>query len=250
VATTSCHPSLAVELRRLVGRSAGTLQLRPAENSETRLGVPMAEAWSDSAEVGVRPNVSEEISASTDAASRVDSIAARTVVAALSGVAALLFVKSLTTPFVVAVFELELPTWFPPTFHARAHDWVLAETGFTVGPKFLPAVIRELHATDQFLAVIVAVFSFAFPILKMFVCLLGSLIPGAARAAARVANATAKWSMADVFIVALLVVLLKAEGLVYYFEAGPGVWYFGASAIVASVAATVLVHSQKEVPDA
>ena len=56
----------------------------------------------------------------------------------------------------------------------------------------------------------------------------------------KILDSTAKWSMADVFIAAMVVVFFKAEGFQFEFIPRAGIYCFAAAAIGSSVAVHLL----------
>lgn len=145
-----------------------------------------------------------------------DSIAAL-FLCAISSAA---LVGAFWTPFMFARFELVLPDYIPNLFglHQKIRDWLIQTGGVPVGPQYLWPIIRGLFwRGDTVLGVAVTAFSVALPALKI---LLGAAMaipggwisPGGRMRLASVLHAAGRWAMADVFIVALIIVFIKAEG--------------------------------------
>ena len=104
--------------------------------------------------------------------------------------------------------------------------------------------VRSLwHEGEQLLAVVVFFFSMVFPIVKL-ISLIGICfvrVPDALRLRAlHWLGLLGKWSMLDVFVVAILIVLVKL-GPVIAIKPRPGVYYF-AAAILCSMVTTVYVE--------
>jgi paraquat-inducible protein A len=82
------------------------------------------------------------------------------------------------------------------------------------------------------LALVVALFSLLFPILKMAVAFRsaesGEEMP-------RWANVLSKWSMMDVLLVAIIIFAAKTSGLATAISQ-PGIWLYGLSAVLLAVA--------------
>ena len=101
-------------------------------------------------------------------------------------------------------------------------------------------VVSLAHQGDYFLAGVLFFFSMIFPIVKLLALAWVWWIPLAEERRLRLLHGLAilgKWSMLDVFVVAILIVLVKLGPLV---EAEPRVGvYFFAAAIVASMLTTV-----------
>jgi uncharacterized paraquat-inducible protein A len=54
-----------------------------------------------------------------------------------------------------------------------------------------------------------------------------------------------KWSMADVFIVALIIVMFKAKGFNFKFTAEAGIYFYAISAILSSLAILLIMRQVK-----
>ena len=166
--------------------------------------------------------------------------AKRTAAAALAVLSGLFLMNALTSTFITAVLDLQIPEWIPDVLHERIYNWVLEHAGFAVGPQRLLGVIANLYKTDTFLGVVVFVFSIVIPFGKVVVCLLGAIYPTKKNLGPRLAAYISKYAMADVFIVSLVVVLIKADQLVYRFRIEEGFWFFFAAVIASWVSALLL----------
>jgi len=105
--------------------------------------------------------------------------------------------------------------------------------------------VRSLWADKQhFLAVVIAVFSVAFPILKL-VGLLGvwfwPLREKSRERAVRAIDLLGRWSMLDVFVVAVTVVIASAKTSLDA-SPGPGLYVF-AGAVAASMVMTLVIEA-------
>ena len=102
----------------------------------------------------------------------------------------------------------------------------------------LPTAIKELYRQDEWiLATILVAFTFVFPATKLFSLFMGVLrgwTDGNNRLY-RFMRATGRWSMLDVFVVAILVVLLRVEAMSGGVRMIPklGIYCFGASVVLA-----------------
>ena len=119
----------------------------------------------------------------------------------------------------------------------------------TLTKKFLPFVnttdsynllqtIRNLFRDgDNLLGVILVLFTFVFPVTKFFSLFMGLLAGWNDRNSRlyKIMKATGRWSMLDVFVVAILVVMLRVEtmGGGLAMQARPGIYCFGASVLLA-----------------
>ncbi len=161
--------------------------------------------------------------------------------------AAGLLVAAFYYPFVNATFELTLPDWIPDWdgIHERIRSWVIEKGGIVVGPRYLLDIIGELfRGGETLLGILVLGFSVIFPSIKIALTaalLLNRTMPTSKWILQlKVLGLLAKWSMGDVFVVALVIVLFKAKGFHYIFTADIGVFSYAGSTIVASLAAAVV----------
>lgn len=116
-------------------------------------------------------------------------------------------------------------------------DWLATQIGVTRGDQYLLNMIQGTFEHGEiFLGVLIFAFSILFPISKN---LLGILITMSSVKSKQVAyswlSKTGKWSMTDVFVVALLILFFKAESIHLYMEAKTGVFLFALSAIFSSL---------------
>lgn len=105
--------------------------------------------------------------------------------------------------------------------------------------------IRQLLLADQyFLFVVIALFSLAFPSVKLMslgVCLFARNARQAYRVLAWT-NVVGKWSMLDVFVVAVLVVAVKLAGLASV-QMREGLYFFAASVILTMLITQALTQT-------
>lgn len=102
---------------------------------------------------------------------------------------------------------------------------------------------------NRLVAMLIVVFSILVPVGKMFI-IAGAMLapPGISRPLMRLNAALSKWSMADVFVIALLVAFMagRASGhagelLRMHAELGPGFYYFLAYCVFSIAAGALLV---------
>jgi paraquat-inducible protein A len=107
---------------------------------------------------------------------------------------------------------------------------------FTDEPSLL-TIVSGLWAEDEtLLSLVIALFSFVFPSLKLG--LLHVVAYGGQQAEQRVPpwlRALSNWSMLDVVLVALVVFAAKTSGLATALTL-PGLWFFAASALLTATA--------------
>ncbi len=112
--------------------------------------------------------------------------------------------------------------------------------------------VRELYRADKLLvAFLIALFSIVVPVTKCFLLMFASLAKerGATALAERISSMISKWSMADVFVVAIIVAFLAAnatrqteELFTLDAEFSPGFYYFLAYCIL-SIFSSQLINS-------
>lgn len=103
---------------------------------------------------------------------------------------------------------------------------------FEEKPSLIEMVSGLWNAENFAIAIVVALFSILFPILKMAV---GFQAVSAGRALPKWASVLGKWSLVDVMLVAIVIFAAKTSGLASA-VALPGVWFFGLSSILTAVA--------------
>ena len=118
--------------------------------------------------------------------------------------------------------------------------WVADRGGVPIGDQYLLGIIHRLFESgDVLLGFMIVLFSICFPLLKIGSCLYLSLRPAAERSM-RFLRITSKWSMTDVFLVALLITFFKADTFNFRFEAESGLYFFAAGALLSTITVLVL----------
>jgi paraquat-inducible protein A len=111
----------------------------------------------------------------------------------------------------------------------------------TERPSLLEIVASLWTGSDYLLAIVIALFSIAFPAAKLLVLHMASA-DGARRHLVHRAGALSKWSMMDVLVVALAVFAAKTTGLASA-AAQPGIWFYGVAALL-SAGIAILVKKE------
>lgn len=166
----------------------------------------------------------------------------RSIAASFAVLSAVFLIKAFIEPFAIATLTLNLPKFIPTMFHERITGWTIEQTGFAIGPQYLLRVIKEIYKTQSFLGVAVFIFSVITPFVKILLCLFEAISPSRNNVGAHVVSMVAKWSMADVFIIALVVVFFKAEHLVYKIQPASGFWFFFVSVVLSMISAELLTN--------
>ncbi len=118
----------------------------------------------------------------------------------------------------------------------------------TERPSLLEIVASLWTGSDYFLAIVIALFSIAFPAAKLLVLHMASA-DGAQRHLVHRAGALSKWSMMDVLVVALAVFAAKTTGLASA-AAQPGIWFYGVAALLSAVIAILLKKENRPAHEA
>ena len=122
--------------------------------------------------------------------------------------------------------------------------WMAHKAGIPVGIQTIPGVISGLFSSGELLlALALVLFSGCFPALKVLLSVWLSTGIGSEagrRRLYRVLEHTSKWSMTDVFVVAMLITFFKAASFNFHFQAEVGVFAFAAGALLSSLAVSLL----------
>ncbi len=106
---------------------------------------------------------------------------------------------------------------------------------FDETPSLIDIVLSLWEQGSGGLALLVALFSIVFPVMKLLGIALEATAPpqagGKAGWLARLLPVLGKWSMMDVMLVALVIVAAKTSGMASAFTQ-PGLWFYAASAIM------------------
>ena len=107
---------------------------------------------------------------------------------------------------------------------------------FEDNPTLLGIVTTLADNGDHALAILVAAFSIAFPLVKLVAVAAEALaMPGSGGGwLARLVPFLTKWSMMDVMLVAVVIAAAKTSGLARAFTE-PGLWCYAGSAIMTTV---------------
>jgi len=162
--------------------------------------------------------------------------------------AAFLLVGALYYPFIKSTFSVDFPDWLPNWFslHNELEEWVVKKGKIPVGNQYLLGIIKSLFEEGSFfLGVIIFLFSVVFPMLKIVLCAIALISSQKRDAKDKIIKAlgyVSKWSMADVFIVAVIIVMFKAKGFNFKFTAESGLYFYAFSAILSSLAILLIMR--------
>lgn len=166
--------------------------------------------------------------------------------AVLVAFAAATLVGAFVFPFTSSTFHLDLPSWLPEPAASRLQDYLVEHARIPVGDHYLASIIGRLFKDGEyFVGSLILFFSVVFPTVK--VASAGTLSLGrsrlprsAQRTLVSALTPVAKWSMADVFVVGMVIVFFKADGLHFTFTARPGIYCYAISALLSSIAINLL----------
>lgn len=122
-------------------------------------------------------------------------------------------------------------------------DWIAAQVGITRGDQYLLSMIQDTFGHGEvFLGTIILVFSVLFPLSKNILGVAASLSgsESSKQSLYSLLSKVSKWSMTDVFVVALLILFMKADNIHLYMLADKGVYCFAISALLSSLGAYFL----------
>jgi len=166
---------------------------------------------------------------------------------------ALLLIGAFYFPFIKSNFSVDFPDWIPNWFglYDELEEWIIKKGKIPVGNQYLLGIIKSLFLDGSiFLGIIIFLFSVVFPTLKIALCAL-ALIPYRNNGPQRkdkiikTIGYVSKWSMADVFIVAVIIVMFKAKGFNFRFTAEAGIYLYAISAILSSLAILLIMRQFK-----
>lgn len=161
---------------------------------------------------------------------------------------ALLLIGAFYYPFIKSTFSVDFPDWIPNWFslHDELEEWIVKKGKIPVGNQYLLGIIKSLFADGSFfLGIIIFLFSVVFPMLKIVLCAVALISFQKTDAKDKIIKAigyVSKWSMADVFIVAVIIVMFKAKGFNFKFTAEPGIYFYAISAILSSLAILLIMR--------
>jgi paraquat-inducible protein A len=116
---------------------------------------------------------------------------------------------------------------------------------FKEDPSLVGIVSALFDNGDYALALLVALFSIAFPLTKMAAIAAEVLSPPSGEKGwfARLVPFLSKWSMMDVMLVAVVIAAAKTSGLARAFTE-PGLWCYGCSALMMSAIQWIVAKKQ------
>jgi len=177
----------------------------------------------------------------------------------LSIAAGLLLGAALLLPFLDCDLDVPTPEWVQKadrllpmlSLEDRLQAWVVDFTGVPTGSRSLPDIIGDLFGSgDILLGLTILFFSLLFPCLKIVLSVVVASPkkrgPDTQSTLVKLLGFTKNWSMADVFLIALVVIFFKAEGLHLQFEARSGLYCFAAAALLSSLAVMTLERAERQ----
>lgn len=116
--------------------------------------------------------------------------------------------------------------------------WVMTSDHSIIG-----ALGTFIEDGEWLLTIAIGAFAVAFPLAKLALGVWAWMRPKAAAKALGFAHAASKWSMLDVFVVALVVMTAKSS-IVADASVGPGAWCFALAAIASTLALSGLTRRE------
>ena len=119
--------------------------------------------------------------------------------------------------------------------------WKLAdEVHVPLGDQYVLGIIKLLFSEGHILlGALITIFSVLFPFSKVALLLLLSIQERKPKLYGLL-KSSSRWSMTDVFVIALLMVYFRADRFAFQFHAGMGVYCFALGAILSSVGISLL----------
>jgi len=161
---------------------------------------------------------------------------------------AILLIGAFYYPFIKSTFSVDFPDWIPDWFslHKELEEWIVKKGKIPVGNQYLLGIIKSLFIDGSyFLGIIIFLFSVVFPLLKIVlsaVALIPSIHGHTKHSIIKTISYVSKWSMADVFIVAVIIVMFKAKGFNFKFTAEAGIYFYAMSAVLSSLAILLVMR--------
>jgi hypothetical protein len=161
---------------------------------------------------------------------------------------AILLIGAFYYPFIKSTFSVDFPDWIPNWFslHKELEEWIVKKGKIPVGNQYLLGIIKSLFSDGSYLlGIIIFLFSVVFPLLKIVLCgfaLIPSIHGDTKRSIIKTISYVSKWSMADVFIVAVIIVMFKAKGFNFKFTAEAGIYFYALSAVLSSLAIILVMR--------
>lgn len=122
--------------------------------------------------------------------------------------------------------------------------WVFTDTHSVIG-----GIKRFWQEGEWLLLAAIGGFAVLFPAAKILVAAWAFIDPVGARSTLKLAAAVSKWSMLDVFVVALVVLTVKSNAVADA-SVGSGTWCFAVAAILSSLAIAGLAKRHTPTPNA
>lgn len=147
------------------------------------------------------------------------------------GAARMTLISLITVAFILYTVGLHL------TLFKSTKLWIIEEEVTLIG-----SIDLFFEANERFLGIIIILFTIIFPLIK-FIYLYWGILASQGAITRKVNNALSsigKWSMLDVFIVALLLLNLKMDSEIVNMELRSGVWVFSISILMTMVLSLLL----------
>ncbi len=166
--------------------------------------------------------------------------------------AILTLIASLCFPFFYSEFAIDMPAWLPNPLSGKVQRWAIEKGQITTGSQYLLGIIRELFESREiFLGWTIGIFSLVLPTSKVLLLLIMPLTKQINDPTRKhifgFLQVISRWAMTDIFIVALCIVIFKAEGFHFRITTGAGLYFYAASGCCSALAIHIvgLGHATK-----
>lgn len=118
---------------------------------------------------------------------------------------------------------------------------------FEENPSLVGMVGTLFDNGDYALALVIALFSIAFPLAKMVAVMLEAVTPTAGEGGwiASLIPLLGKWSLMDVMLVAIVIAAAKTSGLANAFSE-PGLWFYAGATLMISLAQALIARARRQ----
>ena len=158
--------------------------------------------------------------------------------------ALLALIGALALPLLSADFDVAGSGWLPESFGPKLREWLAGAGVLPQRDLYLLGMLQILFQRGEILlTLLIGLIAVVLPAASVAACLwlafagpLGSSDFASSTHPVRILAATTRWAMADVFLIALLIVLVAADSLRFQFSAAAGTYCYAAMVVLAMAA--------------
>lgn len=161
--------------------------------------------------------------------------------------AVLMLISAFCFPLFCTSFSIDMPAWLPHRLNSKMQQWTIEKGAIVTGNQYLFGIILDLFRSREFfLGWVIALFSLGIPFIKVVLVLALSLSGWQLEAVTRkhifaFLHSISRWALTDVFIIALCIVIFKAEGFHFQITASTGLYFYAASGCFSALSLTSLM---------